>query len=202
LLLTLSAALCGCASQSRLTVAPTRSREIFSQRFDKAFSSRDEAGDYRIVLLDDGLNVPQNTGPLHPTATPPVRQVVRIRLFWRPMLGTKPDFPSASNAAIDWYVMGTGSREAIDMIHYQGVGFVSVRTAAGGATVTIHTALLNPVASCGRMADPIGVTKLSGTFFALNNAPQAQLTWDQTLHSAQLALDRAGLAAEASAGAR
>jgi hypothetical protein len=122
-------------------------------------------------------------------------------MFWRPMLGTKPDFPSASNATIDWYVMGTGSRESVDMVHYQGVGFVSVRAAAGGATVTVHSALLNPVASCGRMSDPIGTARLSGTFFALNNASQARLTWDQTLHSAQQALSRAGLA-DASPGVR
>jgi hypothetical protein len=183
-------------------VVPAAGRQVFAQHFDKAFASRDEAGDYRIILLDDGLKQPPAEGPLKPAATPPVRQVVRIRLFWRPMLGTKPNFPSASNAAIDWYVMGTGSRESIDMVHYQGVGFVSVRGVAGGARVTIHKAMLQPVASCGDMADPIGRTNLSGTLFALSNARQVRLTWDETRHSAELALNRAGVATEASASTR
>jgi hypothetical protein len=52
------------------------------------------------------------------------------------------------------------------------------------------------------MADPIGATKVSGTLFALSNAQQVRLTWDETRHSAELALNRAGVAAEASASTR
>jgi hypothetical protein len=52
------------------------------------------------------------------------------------------------------------------------------------------------------MGDPIGPTVLSGTVFALTDEGQVHRTWDQTRHAAELAMNRAGTAMDASASSR
>lgn len=203
ILAALASILGGCAGQSRLSIIPTNSSRRFVQTFGQAYAAQDDAGDYRILLLNDGLaSTSASNAALRATSQPPVRQVVHIRLFWRPMIGAKANFPSSANAAIDWYIMGVGSREGIDMVHYRGVGFVSVNPAPGGVSVSIDHTHMQPAACCGSMSEPFEQAQLSGSFFAVNDAELVKRLWTQTVKSAQLARQRSSFPADASAAAR
>lgn len=204
----LLAGLGGCASSaSKLSMAPVRSQEAFTQSFSTAYASKTESGDFQVILVDDGLGNGQGDHgqPLQPTAAPPLRQVVQVRVFWRPMKGTKPNFPSASNAAIDWYVFGVGSRENADMIHYQGVGFVEVGGSREHPTVRIRSATLRSAERVGEIEDPIGAALVRGTIHAESDSGAVEHLQQTLRHSADSALARAGkqaIAGEASATAR
>jgi hypothetical protein len=197
--------LSGCASHSsKLSIAPVQGEEAFTQSFSTAYARRAESGDFQVILLDDGIHTQQaeQGQPLHPTAAPPLRQVVQVRVFWRPMKGTKPNFPSASNAAIDWYVFGIGSREKSDMVHYQGVGFVVVGGSEKHPSVEIRSATLRPTARVGGIDDPIGKALVRGTIHAQTNAREVEDLQAQLRQSAEAAVALArGLPSPADASA-
>jgi hypothetical protein len=169
----------GCATNSRLTLAGTGGDKAFSHTFRQSYLNRNEEGDYQLVLIDDGMDVTMQSGQsgrksIDPVVVPPVRQVVSIRMYWRPVNGSKSNFPSASNAAVDWYVMGTGGQRETDLIHYQGTGFVQVSRSGDSANVRLANGLLKPVVVRGQMTDPIGPATVIGTIHARFNRQQVQ----------------------------
>ncbi len=177
----------GCASQtSKLTLTPVHGVEALTQSFPTAYAGRSESGDFQVVLLNDGLHAAEGDAadPIEPTTTPPLRQVVEVRVFWRPMRGTKPDFPAAANAAIDWYVFGVGSRESTDMVHYQGTGFAEVGGSDAHPTIRIRHATLATVARVGHIGDPIGLARIKGAIHARVNLRELALLQESVQKSA------------------
>jgi hypothetical protein len=154
--------LTGCATtpQSTLTVTSVQSQQTFKPQFDSAYASRSAEGDYDVVLTGDA-------GPAG-AAGEDVRQVMHVRVVYRPMRGTRLDHPSATNASIRWYVLG--SRPG-DVVEYTGAGFVTVKPAAvgDGVEVNVRNASLRPVAAGGNLTDPLGPTTVEGTFQARDN---------------------------------
>lgn len=186
----------GCSGTSELTLSPAATRQSLSHTFEQAYLSRTEQGDYQVVLIDDGgapaahHDIDQ---PIQPAATPPLRQIVFIRVFWRPMKGSKSDFPSASNAALDWYVFGTGGRGETDMVHYQGVGFVAINRSGDSANLRIDNAVVKPATVRGEIHDPIGRAALTGTVHARISREKVQTIL------AELKVARQGVEARAAA---
>lgn len=168
---TLATVLCllgGCAGASRLSLVSVSNQRTFTHRFEQTCAGRSVDGDWQIVLVDPGRSQAgqRRVGdPLQP-APLPLKQVVYLRMFWRPMKGAKYDYPSASNAAVDWYVIGSGNGDQPDFLHYQGVGFVRLSRSSEGVSVTLDNATLQPVARRGGMEDPVGSARLSGKIHA------------------------------------
>lgn len=154
-------ALAGCAStpQSTLTVTSLQSAQEFKPQFDAAYASRSAEGDYDVVLT--GGSAPGEGA----------RQVMHVRVLYRPMRGTRLDHPSATNASIRWYVLGDRPG---DVVEYTGAGFVTVTPAAvgDGVEVRVRNASLRPVATRGNLTDPLGPTTVQGTFQARTDAPR------------------------------
>jgi len=120
----------GCSSQhSSLTLQPAADESrVFTQVFPQAYVTRSEDGEFEAVLIDDGIDAvhdPKPGKPLESSPMTPVTQVVHIRVFWRPLPGTLADHPSATNAALDWYVISDGAERGDNLLHYSGAGFVT-----------------------------------------------------------------------------
>jgi hypothetical protein len=141
----------GCGSSpsgpGSVTLKPVGQSRPFAKSFEQAYVSRSQDGSYDIVLLDDdavrlAAAIAADPGrPLAAAPAVPLRQVVHIRVLWRPLVGTESDNPSATNAAINWYVFGGGSEQWTDLLHYGGAGFVG-------------------------LSDPLGTTRVNGTLVA------------------------------------
>jgi hypothetical protein len=169
----------GCALKGdkspRLQLRSMRTKQVYAQQFDRAYYSSRGTGEYEIVLIDDGGATGAKSAtpgePLPPAQAAPLRQVVHIRVHWRPLRGTKPDHPSATNAVIDWYVTASAGNasQANDRLHYQGAAFVELGTTGTVAKVTITKAQMSLVDVVGSLHDPVGRSVLSGSFAATRN---------------------------------
>ena len=162
----------GCAGKSTsLTVSSRQSGQTYQQKFSKAYAGRSPQGDFDVVLV-------KGAGP--DGATGDVWQVMHVRVLWKPMKGVKFDHPTATNATIDWYVMGAdgagaNASQPRGLVAYTGAGFVRVHKSGGFATLDIRSATLRPTTREGGMADPIGPARLQGTIVArTGNADQVR----------------------------
>jgi hypothetical protein len=176
----------GCALKGdespRLQLRSMRTKQVYAQQFDRAYYSSRGTGEYEIVLIDDSgggggsatdakRKSAKSGEPLPPSQAAPLRQVVHIRVHWRPLRGTKPDHPSATNAVIDWYVTAPAgdATQTNDRLHYQGAAFVELGTTGTVAKVTITKAQMSLVEVVGSLHDPVGRSVLSGSFAATRN---------------------------------
>ena len=153
----------GCASRSSadLKLTSLEGKATFRQQFTDAYIAKGaDGGDTEVVLAGrDG----------------DVRQVMHVKVLWRPSRGTKQSHPSYTNAGLHWYVMNHNGSDAPDVLEYTGAGFVVLSNSplakggADGTRVTIRNATLKPVETPGAattMKDPVGPAKLTGSFVA------------------------------------
>ena len=166
----------GCASsRSTLTLSQVGGHEIFEKTFPQAYASRTPDGDYQVVLVDEpSPPTPAPGQPLKVVTQPPLRQIVQIRTLWRPSRGTKPDHPSATNGAIDWFVLGAGTSGPVDRVHYEGVGFVAVDADEDTVKVTVRNATLKTAECSGALSDPLGKSRLTGDITAHRDPRKVQ----------------------------
>jgi len=159
----------GCSSRPTLTVASPEKKLTFKQTFTQVYATRGEDGDFDIVLLDDPIDdadVPAPGKPLQSLPVRPLKQMVHIHVLWTPMIGDRGDHPSATNAAINWYVWGDSTGNQTDMMHYGGAGFVKIYASDDSADFRISNTTLKLKSSRGSMTDPVGNAQLSGKFSA------------------------------------
>jgi hypothetical protein len=173
----LAALLAGCSSNNKtpaLRVYPTEGLP-FSQHFPHAYLTVNELGDSQIVMVSEGVKAPRSQGKiLYPTAMGSVKQIVTIRILWRPLPGTRADQPTATNATINWYVRSNMPDEQNDKIDYAGAGFVSVYPNKLGAHVVVKNASLAMRTQSGNMTDPFGKPVILGSFDAVRNDGMAK----------------------------
>ncbi|HMB94830.1 MAG TPA: hypothetical protein VKK61_02195 [Tepidisphaeraceae bacterium] len=165
--------LTGCSSNNAasLTFASTQSDRQYSQQFNRAYYTRSSSGELDAVLIADGIkdSGAKSNGPILPTTTTPLNQLLHVRVRWRPMSGSKPDAPTATNAAIDWYIRSNEIPDQNAHLHYRGAGFVKVSESKGNAYFEIVTSRLDLADSAGRLQDPLGSSTLTGSFVAARN---------------------------------
>jgi hypothetical protein len=144
---------------------------LYSQEFEQAYFSETSAGEWEVVLIDNGKADASEVreGPIAPEQSAPLRQVVAIRIHWRPAQGVRADHPSATNSVVDWYVIADSTDQTRDRLHYQGAAFVRIHPNAHTATVSVRMGTLTPVEVSGGMTDPLGNAAISGTFIAKRN---------------------------------
>lgn len=175
----------GCRSNTpHLTFRSLDNSAKLEQPFALAAMSRDPAGDYDLVLVSQGLEdrrsfarwavdsanpvnwfrMPKPGAALEPVEAAPVRQVVHMKIHWRPRAGTTPENPAASNATVRWVVFGTPepTEQSADILEFQGTAFVRVRFVRGGYDLRIRAGDLRPTRRDGEMVDVIGPNTLEG----------------------------------------
>lgn len=154
----------GCSSRGgRVTFEPEQGGRTLTQSFSQAYITPTKAGEYDIVLVDNASDwdypSPKKNQPLEPAPLAPMRQVMRIHLYWRPLAGTTKN-PAATNASIDWYVLGPDGSN--DMLLYQGAAYVTAEAAGKSRTVRIRDGRISLKSARGDLSDPIGSAALSG----------------------------------------
>ena len=172
----------GCArnAPAELRLTSIEDNSTYRQTFSKAYVSRNAGGGTEIVLTD--VQRVQPAGDAAPAAAagtsagPAVRQVMHLKILWKPQRGARQSHPSYTNAGLHWYVFadpGDGSLgEATDVLEYSGAGFVTLAETAAGTQVTIRNATVKAVGTPGdHLTDPVGPARLTGTFLA-KQSPQ------------------------------
>lgn len=166
----------GCGQNSaELTLTSLQSNATFLQQFSRAYVTTGATGGSEIVLVDEqavnggGGAEAGEAVPASASGATALRQVMHLRVLWKPQRGTKQSHPSYTNAGLRWYVIGDGGH---DVLEYSGAGFVALQETAAGTQVTIRNATLKPVAAPrGGLCDPVGPARLTGTFIA-KKSPQ------------------------------
>lgn len=149
----------GCAESStpNLTITSMKQNQCWQQGFTQAWMSRNGNGDIDVVLVDQATEQAMKGS----TDTCPVRQVMHIRVLWSP---TKDMKAVVSNASVKWYVISQTQEK--DHLEYSGIAFVSMQDDQNHSTLKIRNAVLNPSGCHGQLCDPVGPSKLEGTFVA------------------------------------
>ena len=147
-------ALTGCSQKpADLRLTSLSNKATFRQEFSDAYIGKTAEGNTEVLLAGGSANG--------------IRQIMQVKVLWRPQPGTKQGHPSYTNAGLHWYVIDDSNPGSSDVLEYTGAGFVSLSDTAGGTQVTIRNATLKPVASDKpTLNDPVGPAKLTGTFTA------------------------------------
>ncbi len=165
------AAGCTGGGPAQMRIDSVQSDRLFSKQFSQKYFSQTKSGEFEVVLVDDGTttNRRKQDEPLEATEQAPLRQVVAIRVYWRPPTGTRADHPSATNAVVDWYVIADSADQTRDRLHYQGAAFVKIFPKGNSAKVIVRNGGLTLVESSGALNDPVGDSTISGSFIAKRN---------------------------------
>lgn len=187
-LIVCAAAAAGCATGrgGNVRIEQPSSGRALVKAFPQACVTTGRNGEYDIVLLDEAppaaplfgppaialFGSPSAARPLKPMPLPPVRQVLHIHLYWKPLLGTTKN-PAATNASIRWYVLGPDGPDSV--LVYDGAGYVSLRGSGPKRRVIINdvAVALDRASSRGNLSDPIGQAMLSGSIVATVNEVMA-----------------------------
>jgi hypothetical protein len=162
-------ALVGCSRQGGSVRFDSTERKLSStQRFSEAYLTRTTTSEIEIVLVEDAVQAPKpakKNQPIQPVKLPPLRQVMRIHMYWRPMTLTSKN-PAAINASVDWYVLGAEGSE--DVMSYEGAAFVVLEGSGDTRDVRIKDGQIHPKTnnSEGRLVDPVGPSRIQGEVVA------------------------------------
>jgi hypothetical protein len=192
--LLLTFTLLGCATRTgTVQLKSIDSNARFSQKFSHGYTSRAEDGTYNVVLVHDPAEGERGKpgAPLKPASAVPMRQIMHVRVLWKPLKsGRADDATAAANATIDWYVLSEDARQRMNMLHYRGGGLVSVTGSAAAPRIQIRNATVKPVSSSGNLEDPIGNAQLSGNMLTRRDPRRVQLVLDELKSTAQSAAAR------------
>lgn len=175
---------------------PTTARPVpivLTQPFSIAAMARDPDGDWDAVLVSQGMETPRplwkrvgtalnpaeyierstDAGQdLTPTTSPPVRQVVHMKIHWRPRRGSDPENPAAANSTVRWLIYGAVDPTGhADLIEYQGTAFVRIDFESNGYTLGVRRGTLRRTLLRGDMVDVFGTATLDGDL-AVRNDPE------------------------------
>jgi hypothetical protein len=160
-LLPLASMGCGSAGPPSLTITSINQNQVWTQEFSQAWVGHNKNGDVDVVLVDECTQKAMSGAQ----STAPVRQVMHIRVLWCPTRDTRA---VVSNACVKWYVIGRSGPQ--DMLEYTGSAFVYLNEEDGSTTLKIRNAVLNPTTRLGQLTDPVGPSRLEGTFEAQPNS--------------------------------
>jgi hypothetical protein len=179
--LALSSVGCGASSSApNLTITSIGQNQCWQQGFTQAWMSRNGNGDVDVVLVDPAAEQVLNGNPV----SCPVCQVMHIRVLWSP---TKDMKAVVSNASVKWYVIGHPQQQ--DHLEYSGIAFVSMEEGDNSTTtMKIRNAVLNPSSRHGQLTDPVGASKLEGTFVAREDSARV----GKVLNGVKTALSASG----------
>jgi len=169
--LVLFSACIGCSHRGgNVVLTPLDHGKPIETRFAQAFVTQPGPGEYDVVLVDSAAgwesHHQKGSKPLQQAVIAPVSQMMRIHLYWRPMIGTTKN-PAAINASIDWYVLGSGTSG--DLIVYEGAGHVVVEGDEQVRRVRIRDGTVTRKLVRGEMKDSMGPARITGSVKAVYN---------------------------------
>jgi hypothetical protein len=135
-------------------------------------------GEYEVLLVDSAadwdykLPKSRRNRPINPVGLAPVRQAMRIHMFWRPLKMVSKN-PAAINASINWYVLGEDGSS--DMLVYEGAAYLTIEGSGDKRTIRIRDGETKPTLVRG-LQDPVGHATISGKAHALVNAARVNDT--------------------------
>lgn len=170
--LLLSALSLGCmgtrpAAKVSLTSNGDATVKAMNMSFAKAYFSRQEGGDYDIVLVDQtaaGARPADRGDGMESVDVAPLTQVLHVKVLYRPKRNSRGGNPVATNASIDWTVMSGDGAEG--RINYTGVGFANVYGSDEQIRVQLRDFKMTEASKFGDIADPIGPAELQADFKA------------------------------------
>jgi len=169
-----SLCLSGCASRhSDLCFTANDGRHELRQRFDQAFCREFPNGDKDIVLLNDGIVPGNDAGSQGLEAARDLlpRQVVYIRMFWKPVI-FRPDHPAAANASLHWYVLGMNPGDG--WIDYSGTALVTFDGSGDTRSIEVIAAWMTATTKHGQLTDPIGLGSIKGKIKAVVDSARVE----------------------------
>lgn len=163
----------GCsASKGKVTLRGEEANTIFAQSFNQAYIANTGAGEYDVVLVQDSqAGHPKQKGnqPLEPMTAAQLRQVIHIHVFWQAEGGQMAKDGVMTNAAINWYVIGSEERDRPEVLRYEGAGYVLLDQGRQTTTVEIRDGNMKKTEIRGDLQDPIGPSRLKGEVKAKRN---------------------------------
>lgn len=162
---------CG-SSHPSVRLEPINGYIVYNQAFTTAWCRQGADGGYDLVLVDQPEPGSSRSGqPLRSVGGIDVpRQVLHVRVAWRPASGAKANYPAATNATFNWYVIDDQNPADIRYLHYQGAGLVKVYPDDETTEFAIQPTPLSLRHRKGTLNDPIGSAVISGQFDAKNSA--------------------------------
>jgi hypothetical protein len=165
----------GCHSGPEVRVTSVDGSRELRQPFDRVFVEQSQDGTYRIVMSCQGDDRQNRSGAgdnLEPQEKIPVRQVMVLKVNWRPRRGFQYDHPAGANASVRWLLLGASPDPAVvDYIEFEGTALVRVRReSASSFAVEISNGYLQPVVTRGQMINSLSESTFEGHFAASDNA--------------------------------
>lgn len=160
------------------------------QRFSQAYIAQTKTSEIEVVLTDTPTDwqkkQTRKNQPIQPISLPPLRHVMRIHMYWRPMTLTAKN-PAAINASVDWYVIGPEGSN--DVLVYEGAAFVVLEGRGDTRRVRIKDGQITPKfnSSEGRLLDPVGPSKMSGSVVAKLSSARVDDVLTETAQYAKMA---------------
>jgi hypothetical protein len=179
----------GCSSRGgSINFESTEQNRTLTQAFPHAYISQVQDGECDVILVDNATDwdysTPKKNRPLEPTPLEPIRQMMHIHLYWRPLAGTTKN-PAATNASIDWYVLGPEGTS--DVVVYEGAGFVLLHGSGEKWTIVIRDGMVTPKVGRGSLRDPVGQAKINGRVVAKLNDARVRQTMAEVQKQAGVA---------------
>jgi hypothetical protein len=167
----------GCTSG--LTLAGLDGKNKLSQSFANCYATTSSNGDWDVVMVSDpaAVTTAPSSAPLKSAHVEP-RQIVHLRVLWKPPAGTPGDQVAASNASVEWFLVGDDESRQ-DLIEYAGTAYVSLDRSGAQSNVVVRTANLRPVVCRGRMHDILGPSNLTGSVVATEDGQQVRQVLDE-----------------------
>jgi hypothetical protein len=172
--------LAGCSSRSGGAVTFTSATgQRVSQSFRNAYITQTGPGQFEVLLVDSAsdwdyrLPRARRDEPIDPVALAPVRQAMRIHMFWRPLKMVSQN-PAAINSSVDWYVLGEDASN--EMLVYEGAAYATLDGSGRGRTVRIRDGQIRPATARGQLHDPVGQARITGRIRATVNDARVRET--------------------------
>lgn len=161
----------GCVSEARHVQLEPQLRQIrYEKEFAQASAGPAADGGYDLVMTNGISSTSTQYGTrIFPSKMAPLAEILHIHVSWRPPRSSKSDFPAATNATIQWYVI-SNDPQSPGYIEYQGIGFVKVIVEKKNTTFYLEDLTVKVHKIVGNMKDPLGPTRLHGICDARNNA--------------------------------
>ncbi len=154
-----------------LTFISADKKHILTEKFSEGYATQSGDGVYDIVLVSTGLKPTEVSGSgslLAPSYSLPLKQTVHMRIFWRPVRGSKPtSCGCATNTVIHWVLQSQSQptdQPPTDILEYNGTGFVRVSPVQKNRAfeMRIVSATIEPGSKIGNLSDPLGPANLYG----------------------------------------
>lgn len=138
----------GCTSGGRMRVASVQQpdRSLLG-RFDRGFYAYTDENTVQVLLVDGSVNTP--------------RQVVQLRMHWRPRAGRTPVDRTSTNTSVRYIIFSGGAAGM-----YSGAGFLFPRNMPGKDRfrAELRTTSARLVDASESFVDPLGLAEISGDF--------------------------------------